>query len=62
MKFTEALKLKNNMNVYVKGTNEVLRVDSISVNEAEKAVWVIGFENGGLKKRHHKTLMLNPKQ
>lgn len=61
MLYTEALKLKNNMKVYVKGTNEVLRVDSIDVDEAAKAVWVVGFENGGLKKRHHKTLMLHPK-
>lgn len=58
MLYREALKLKNNMTVLVKNSNEKFRVDSIDVDEANKAVWVIGFENGGLKKRHHKTLKL----
>lgn len=58
MLYTEALKLKNNMTVYVKNSDEKFRVDSIDVDEGNKAVWVIGFENGGLKKRHHRSLKL----
>jgi hypothetical protein len=61
MTYAQAKALKSNTSVYVKGSNEKFRVDSIEIDEANKAVWVIGFENGGLKKRHHRTLSLTLK-
>lgn len=56
MTYKEALALKPNTVLYVKKSLDKFRVDSIDVDEAEKTVWVIGFVNGGIDKRHHTTL------
>lgn len=58
MTYEQALNLKPNTTLYVKGTDEIFRVDGIDVVEKDRAVWVVGFEHDGLKKRHHKTLKL----
>ena len=61
MTYNQALSIKPNTTLYVKGSNEKFRVDGIDVDDVNKDVWIVGFENGGLKKRHHRTLSLKSK-
>lgn len=59
MTFVEAKGLKKNSKIFVKESNTEFRVNDIDVDG--KNVWIVGFENGGLKRRHHRQLMLKRK-
>lgn len=56
MTYKQALDLKPNTVLYLKNSNETLRVQGVEIHEDDKAVWVVGMVDGGLTKVHHRTL------